>query len=51
MKDIDELENMTWGKITTNEGPLTQLVLGVMMVMLSIMYLVLGLYFRIRFWR
>ena len=51
MKSIEELEGMTWWDITTNEGALTQFILGLGMLILSVMYLVLGLYFRIKFWR
>lgn len=50
MKDIDELEKMTLWDITVNEGALTQIVLGELLVALGIMYLFLGIYFKLKFW-
>lgn len=51
MKDIEELENMTWWDITTNEGVLTQFILGVAMILLGFLYLTLDIYYCLRFWR
>lgn len=49
MKDIEELENMTLWDITVNEGALTQLVLGVLLLILSVMYLFINLYCKLKF--
>ena len=51
MKDINELEDMTWWEITVNEGALTLFVLGISMLLLSVMCVVMGVYYKIKFWR
>ncbi|KKK85481.1 hypothetical protein LCGC14_2772890 [marine sediment metagenome] len=48
MKDIEELNNMTWWDITTNEGAFTNFALGSFMLFLSVMYAVLAVYYKIK---
>jgi len=49
MKDIEELEDKTLWDITTNEGSFTLLVLGILMLILSVMYSLINLYYKVKF--
>jgi len=49
MKDMGELENMTLFDITSNEGSLTNFIVGTALIMLSIMYLFCDLYYWLKF--
>lgn len=49
MKDIGELETMTLWDIVTNEGALTQLVLGVFLFILGIAYSFTAIYYKLKF--
>ena len=49
MKDIDELEKMTVWDIVTNEGVLTQFVLGILMIAMGTVYAMLSIYFKLYF--
>lgn len=49
MKDWEELEDMTVWDVTTNEGSLTLLILGLACLVLSAMYLIIGAYFKVKF--
>ena len=49
MKDIKELEDMTFFDISVNEGPLTNFVLGFSMILLSIAYCFINIYYWLKF--
>ena len=49
MKDIKELETMTFWEITSNEGALTQFVLGIGMVVLGILFLFTDIYYKLKY--
>lgn len=49
MKTIEELDNMTLWDITTNEGALTQVVIGICLIILGIGYLFIGIYYKLKF--
>ena len=49
MKDWEKLEDMTLWDITTNEGALTQLVVGMTMIFLSAMYSYVAIYYKAKY--
>jgi len=49
MKPWKELEDMTVWDVTTNEGSLTMLVLGLFCLVLSTTYFILGIYYKVKF--
>lgn len=49
MRPREELEDMTVWDITTNEGSLTMLALGLVCLVLSAMYLIIGIYYKVKF--
>ncbi len=50
MKSWKELEDRTLWDVTTNEGALTMLVLSMVCAILSIMYTVMAVYFKVKFY-
>ena len=50
MKDMKTLDKMTLWDITADEGALTMFVLGVAFLVLSVMYALIALYFKVKYW-
>ena len=50
MKHMKTLDGMTLWDITANEGVLTMLVLGLTFLALSVMYALIAIYYKVKFW-
>ena len=49
MKEIHELEDRTLWDITSNEGALTQFMLGIFLLTLSVVYLIISIWVWVKF--
>ena len=49
MKHMDELDKLTFWDISVNEGALTQLVLGFMLIFLGIADAFIDIYYKVKY--